>query len=70
MKNKHGMEIIATAAAFLIAMLVSKMAMVQKWGIYQTYIPHQFWVHFQSFMIFVAATMVLAAIIYVAFRKR
>ena len=69
MKNKHGIEIIATAAAFLIAMLVSKLAMVQKWGIYQKYIPHEFWVHFQSFMIFVAATMVLAALIYVFLRK-
>ena len=69
MKNKSSIEIIATAAAFLIAMLVNKLAMVQKWGIYQTYIPHEFWVHFQSFMIFVAATMVLAALIYVFLRK-
>ena len=69
MKNKTGIEIIATAVIFLIGMIGMKIALIQKWGVYQTYIPHQFWVHFQSFMIFVAATMVLAAIIYVAFRK-
>ena len=68
MKNKSAIEVVASCAGFLLAMLFNKLAMIKEWGIYSTYTPHKVWFLFQDGMCIIGATMLVIAILYVTSR--